>query len=394
MKITYIYNSRDLQTYIKNNIHYTISKSVLNYIPALAIKMRLVLSEELIRTSKEFGIFSYTDSIGYSYIIGQKKNILDFIKSKKTPIFKDLVLALNNFDKVHKYNITYNQKILYLFDAKPAIMGIINLTEDSFYEPSRTNRENIINKVAALIDQGVDIIDIGPQSTRPGATEITSQEEMSKLSNIVKSIKKEFKNVWISVDTYYSDTAKLCLDEGADIINDISGGVFDGNMLKTIAKYNCPYIIGHSPYKPRDWPNMDFHYEDVVLDIINHFQAQIAKLYELGYNLHNGIIIDPCIGFSKSPIHNLEILNQIEALRILDKPILIGTSRKSFIGIVIKEFLHKTHTPVPHDRLIGSLGSIAQSIIKNACNIVRTHDVYQTKEFIALLDAIRNYQYA
>ncbi len=394
MKIIYIQNSKDLRIYIKKQIQYSLeTKFNLNNVPSLAIKIPSILEKEVIDASKNYGVFAYTDCIKYSFLIGQKQSIFELLKATKPKIAKDIILSINNFDEIRRYDISYNQKILPLSDKKPLIMGVLNITQDSFYEKSRTTKEQALEKVAPLIDQGADIIDLGPQSTRPGASEIPPEEEISKVLEILKKIKKEFKNIWISIDTYYAKTAQACLDQGADIINDISGGDFDKDMLNIVAKYNCPYIIGHSPFKPSTWQNMEFNYDDIVLELTSHFKKKIEKLYDLGYNLYNGVIVDPCVGFSKSPIHNIEILNQIESLRILGKPILIGTSRKSFIGVIIKEFLNKEHIPPPEERLIGSLGSIAQSVVKNACNIVRTHDVVKTKEFVAVIDAIRNYHY-
>lgn len=395
MKITLLQTSKDVHVYIKRNIRYSIKTDEISKIaPSLGVKFEGTLEEEALKKSKDFGVFCYNQD-KWAFIIGNKYSIFELLKATKPKISKELIKHITNFDKEHRYNISYNSKVLHLSDLRPLVMGVINLTEDSFYASSRVSEKDILKKVEKMIEEGVDIIDLGPQSTRPGAEEISSHSEVSKLLEPLKTIRKEFKNIWISIDTYFSNTARICLEEGADIINDISGGVFDEDMLRTIAIYNCPYIIGHSSsYKPKDWPKIDFEYEDITIDIINHFKSQETKLLEFGYNLFNGIIIDPCIGFAKKPVHNLEILNEIEALRSLDKPILIGTSRKSFIGIVIKEFLQKKSIPSPEERLIGSLGSIAQSIVKNACHIVRVHDVKETKEFIAILDAIRNYHYA
>ncbi len=394
MKITFLHTSKDVHVYIKKNIRYSIkTDEISKIVPSLAVKFEGRLEEDVLKKSKDFGVFCYNQD-KWAFIIGNKYSIFELLKATKPKASKELISHISNFDKEHRYNITYNNKVLHLSDLRPLVMGVLNITEDSFYAPSRVDERDILKRVETLIEQGADIIDLGPQSTRPGAKEISSEEEVSKLLEPLRKIRKEFGNIFISIDTYFSNTARICLEEGADIINDISGGVFDEKMLQTIAIYNCPYIIGHSPYKPESWPGMDFEYEDITIDLINHFKSQEKKLIELGYNLFNGVIIDPCIGFAKKPIHNLQILNEIEALRSLDRPILIGTSRKSFIGIVLKEFLNKKSIPPPEERLIGSLGSIAQSVVKNACHIVRTHDVKETKEFVALLDAIRNYHYA
>ncbi|MGC9286248.1 MAG: dihydropteroate synthase [Hydrogenobaculum sp.] len=395
MKITFLNTSKEVHVYIKRNIHYSIkTEDVSKIVPSYAVKFEGFLEKNVLENAARFGVFCHNQG-KYAFVIGNKFSIFELLKATKPRIAQELIKHIVNFDKEHRYNVSYNTKVLHLSDMRPLVMGVINITKDSFYPPSRVDEKDILFRVEEFIKEGADIIDIGAQSTRPGAEEITSEEEVYKLLEPLKKIRKEFKNVWISIDTYFSNTARVCLEEGADIINDISGGVFDDDMLKTIAVYNCPYIIGHSSsYKPNQWPHTDFEYEDITLEIINHFKSQETKLLELGYNLFNGIILDPCIGFAKKPMHNLEILNQIEAFRSLDRPILIGTSRKSFIGIVIKEFLQKESMPSPEQRLIGSLGSIAQSITKNACHIVRTHDVAATKEFIALLDAVRNYHYA
>jgi len=395
MKITFLNTSKDVHVYIKTNVHYSIkTEDISKIVPSYAIKYEGFLEKNVLENAPRFGVFCY-NTPKYAFIIGTKYSIFELLKATKPKISKELIKHIVNFDKEHRYNISYNTKVLHISDLRPVVMGIVNITEDSFYAPSRADKSNVLQKVEELINQGADIIDIGAQSTRPGAQEISQEEELSRLLEPLKNIRKTFNDVWISVDTYYASVAEAALQEGADIINDISGSMFDDQMLKTIAKYHCPYIIGHSStHKPKDWSSIDFEYEDITLEIINHFKSQETKLLDLGYNLFNGIIIDPCIGFAKKPVHNLEILNQIEALRSLDRPILIGTSRKSFISIVIKEFLQKPSLLAPEKRLIGSLGSIAQSITKNACHIVRTHDVEPTKEFIALLDAIRNYHYA
>jgi dihydropteroate synthase len=304
---------------------------------------------------------------------------------------EDRSLALEILQKLQSYRkrsfkLQFNQKILPL-GIKTAVMGILNITPDSFsdgglyLEPSKA-----IERAVQMVEEGADIIDIGAESTRPGSERISAEEELRRILPVLKEVRKELPNVWISIDTYKAKVAQACLEEGADIINDISGGTFDGEMFRVVASYGCPYVLTHIKGRPETWREKPPVYEDVVEEIVLWFEERLRALKDTGYN--GQVILDPGIGFGKLPEHNVEILKRFEELRILGLPLLVGVSRKSFIGLVMEGLLRKKTEPV--ERLYGSLGALAPAVIKGA-NIARVHDVRQTREFLALLDTVRTY---
>jgi len=227
-----------------------------------------------------------------------------------------------------------------------------------------------------MIDEGADIIDLGGFSSRPGAKEITLEDEEKRVLPIVKLIYKTFKNVLISVDTFRSELAKKSLDNGAKIINDISGGDLDKEMFKTIGDYKAPYIMMHMkgiPKNMQDNPN----YEDVTVDIIKDFSRKIENAQSQGIN---DIIIDPGFGFGKTLNHNYEILNNLELFKILNRPILVGISRKSMI--------YKVLNNTPQRALTGTISLNTIALIMGA-NLLRVHDVKEAKETINLFNYLK-----
>ncbi len=286
------------------------------------------------------------------------------------------------------FQIQYNRKILPL-GLKTAIMGVLNVTPDSFSDGGLyTKPEDALRRAVQIYEEGGEIIDIGGESTRPGSERISAEEELNRVLPVLRVVRKELPDVWISVDTYKAQVAKVCLEEGADIINDVSGGTFDEEMLGVIAQYNCPYVIGHIKGRPETWKREPLIYEDVMEEIITWLKGRIDALLEAGYRREENIILDPGIGFGKMPEHNVEILQRFGELRVLGKPLMVGVSRKSFIGLIIEGFLGKKTEP--RERLFGSLGAVAPAVLSGA-RIVRTHDVKETREFLALLDAVRTY---
>ena len=265
-----------------------------------------------------------------------------------------------------------------LFDmSKPKIMGILNVTPDSFYDGGHfSTQKEILNQVEKMIDEGADIIDLGGFSSRPGAKEITLEDEEKRVLPIVKLIYKTFKNVLISVDTFRSELAKKSLDNGAKIINDISGGDLDKEMFKTIGEYKVPYIMMHMkgiPKNMQDNPN----YEDVTVDIIKDFSRKIENAQSQGIN---DIIIDPGFGFGKTLNHNYKILNNLELFKILNRPILVGISRKSMI--------YKVLNNTPQRALTGTISLNTIALIMGA-NLLRVHDVKEAKETINLFNYLK-----
>ena len=260
----------------------------------------------------------------------------------------------------------------------PIVMGILNLTTDSFYDGGNyLTDEKIILKVKTMLDEGASIIDIGAQSSKPGAMQMSSKEELKKILPTIKLLKSKFKNIIISVDTFWSNTAKQSVLKGANIINDISAGEIDKNMLRTIAKLNVPYIMMHMQGTPeimQDNPQ----YNNVTLEIINFFKHKISNLSKLGFNK---IIIDPGFGFGKTMQHNYQLLNNLTQFKNLKKPILVGASRKSMIYKLLD---------IENDKALNGTSIINTIALQNGANILRVHDVKEAIECIKITTFAKN----
>ena len=260
----------------------------------------------------------------------------------------------------------------------PIVMGILNLTTDSFYDGGNyLTDEKIILKVKTMLDEGASIIDIGAQSSKPGAIQMSSKEELKKILPTIKLLKSKFKNIIISVDTFWSNTAKQSVLKGANIINDISAGEIDKNMLRTIAKLNVPYIMMHMQGTPeimQDNPQ----YNNVTLEIINFFKHKISNLSKLGFNK---IIIDPGFGFGKTMQHNYQLLNNLTQFKNLKKPILVGASRKSMIYKLLD---------IETDKALNGTSIINTIALQNGANILRVHDVKEAIECIKITTFAKN----
>ena len=253
-------------------------------------------------------------------------------------------------------------------------MGILNVTPDSFYDGGIYSEINDIeNHVNKMIIDGMDILDIGGYSSRPGAKDISGKEEISRVLPILKHLKKAFPHLIISIDTFRSTVANASLAEGADMINDISAGTLDNKMMDVIAEYNCPYILMHMQGKPYNMQN-DPNYNDVTLEIIQYLAQKIKIAHD--NNIIN-LIIDPGFGFGKTQDNNFEILNNLEKFNILDKPIVAGFSRKSMI--------YKTLKTSSKNALNGTSALNTVALMKGA-KILRVHDVKEAKECIILYE--------
>ncbi len=315
----------------------------------------------------------------------QLRDFCSFLVKEDRGLALEILQRLQSYRK-RSFKVQYNQKILPL-GIKTAIMGVLNITPDSFSDGGLyLDTSSAIKRAVQMAEEGADIIDIGAESTRPGSKRIDVEEELRRILPVLKEVRRELPKVWISVDTYKSKVAQACLEEGADMINDISGGTFDEDMFKVVARYGCPYVLTHIKGKPETWKEDPPIYEDVVEEIILWLEERLKMLKDAGYN--GQAILDPGIGFGKLPEHNVEILKRFEEFRILGLPLLVGASRKSFIGLVLEGLLRRKTEPA--QRLYGSLGAIAPAVIKGA-NIVRVHDVRETREFLALLDTVRTY---
>ncbi|MBT4298099.1 MAG: dihydropteroate synthase [Flavobacteriaceae bacterium] len=265
-----------------------------------------------------------------------------------------------------------------VFDlSSPKIMGVLNVTPDSFYDGGVfSNEKKILAQVEKMILDGADIIDIGGFSSKPGAKTISLKEEEKRVIPIIKLINKTFNKIIISVDTFRSEIAEKSLNEGASIINDISGGDLDKNIYQISYKYKAPYIMMHMNGVPSNMQNNP-KYENINHDIIKDFTSKIDSAEKKGVC---DIIIDPGFGFGKTIQHNYQILNNLKLYTVLKKPILVGISRKSMIYKLLKTD--------PSKALNGttSLNTIA---LINGANILRVHDVKEAKEVIKLYSFLK-----
>lgn len=260
---------------------------------------------------------------------------------------------------------------------KTYIMGILNITPDSFSDGGEFNSINsALIQAQNMISNGVDIIDIGGQSTRPGAKQISLEDELDRVIPIITAIRRE-SNIPISVDTTRSEVAKAAIKAGADIVNDISGGTFDPEMLITVAKLNVPIILMHIRGNPETMQQLT-DYEDVIKDIYNFLWTQMEKAIAVGIKQHH-IMIDPGIGFAKNHQQNLEIIRNLSKFKTLKCPILIGVSRKSFIGKILNQ-------NNPKERIWGTAAACSAAIFYGA-DILRVHDVKEMVEVALVADA-------
>src|SRR5450759_1700368 len=269
---------------------------------------------------------------------------------------------------------TLNCKGKLLVIDKPLVMGIINITSDSFYEGSRSQTvESILSQATKMIGEGADIIDIGGQSTRPGSERISVKEELQRVLSAIETILKNFSETIISVDTYQAIVAEECVRSGAAIINDISAGNMDSEMISTVAKLKVPYICMHMKGTPENMQQQPT-YENVTKEVLDFFIQKTDECRRAGIN---DVIIDPGFGFGKTISHNFTLLKELSAFKMLEKPIMAGLSRKSTIyktlGINTNEALNGTTV----------LNTLA---LQNGANILRVHDVKEAKEVIKLYE--------
>ncbi|ADL07345.1 dihydropteroate synthase [Thermosediminibacter oceani] len=264
--------------------------------------------------------------------------------------------------------------------GRTLVMGIINVTPDSFYSGSRKqDLKEILKTASYMVESGADIIDVGGLSTRPGSDPVTEEEELARVLPAVKAIRESFPQIPISVDTYRAEVARRSLQAGADIINDISGFMFDENLVKVAAEFRAPLVLMHIKGTPKDMQK-DPHYDDVVREIAEYFLERMEFAEAAGVD-PDKIILDPGIGFGKQYQHNLEIMVRLEEFKSLKKPLLIGASRKTFIGKALGDV-------PPEERLEGTLAVTALCVMKGV-DIVRVHDVKENRRVVDLLEAVK-----
>ena len=280
--------------------------------------------------------------------------------------------------------IKWNGKIL-KFD-RPLIMGILNITPDSFSDGGRFfSRGSALKQAERMAGEGADIIDVGGESTRPYAEQVSAEEEIRRVIPVIRKIKKKIRTL-VSIDTYKSKVARLALEEGADIINDISALRMDRDMGKVAARAGVPVILMHMQGRPRGM-QANPHYRDVISEISGFLRERVKKAEECGIDVKK-IIVDPGIGFGKTVEHNLLIIKNLERFKKLGCPVLAGPSRKSFIGKVLNPGVNLGVNLGVNERFEGTAAAVALCVW-NGADIVRVHDVREMKRVANLTYAIK-----
>lgn len=265
------------------------------------------------------------------------------------------------------------------FSRRTYIMGILNVTPDSFSDSGLYfDRSEAIKRALRMAEEGADIIDIGGESTRPGSEPLAIEEELKRTVPVIEALSKELA-IPLSIDTYKSEVARMALDAGASMVNDISGLRFDPEMANIVSEYKVPVVIMHIKGTPKDMQKNPA-YEALMPEIIDSLREGIGLALESGIS-EDKLVIDPGIGFGKTSEHNLEIIHSLLNLTLLEKPVLVGPSRKAFIGRVLGDV-------PPTARLEGTAAAVAISIM-NGANIIRVHDVKEMVEVARVADAIK-----
>jgi len=260
----------------------------------------------------------------------------------------------------------------------PVVMGVLNVTPDSFYDGGRYGAyEQAVERAWRMVDEGAAILDVGGESSRPGSDPVPAEVQKERILPVIQAVRERWQG-WISVDTCSSDVALAAVEQGADMINDISAGGLDPDMKKVAAELGVPCILMHMKGKPKTMQDKPV-YGDVVPEIIEHLAERIAVWEDAGVASEN-ILVDPGIGFGKTVDHNLLILKHLRELEVLGRPIVLGTSRKAFVGALLDRDLE--------GRLVGTLATVAIGAW-NGAHILRVHDVQETREVLAIVHAIK-----
>ena len=262
---------------------------------------------------------------------------------------------------------------------KTNIMGVLNVTPDSFYDGRKGFKDwDFVQKGFDLIHAGLDILDVGGESTRPGAKELSVHTEKGRVSDVIRDIKKNFPKLIISIDTRKSEVAKAALKGGATIINDVSGLTFDSEILSVASEFGSGICIMHSKGLPENMQNQP-SYDNIVLDIYDFLEEKINQAKKAGIS-EEKIIVDPGIGFGKSLSHNKALIKNLSLFHGLGCPVMVGLSRKSFIGEIVGEL-------DPSKRLGGSLAALL-TVVSRGAHLVRVHDVIETKQAIEVWNSL------
>lgn len=277
----------------------------------------------------------------------------------------------------HPLTINVNGQLMEFDHAQ--VMGILNVTPDSFYAHSRKQTEaEILARAHQIVDEGASIIDLGAYSSRPNASDISIEEEMKRLRSALRVIRRELPDAVLSIDTFRADVARMCVEEyGAALINDISAGEMDKEMFTTIAQLRVPYIIMHMQGTPQ-YMQHNPYYENLLKEVFYYFSEKVQKLRDLGVN---DIILDPGFGFGKTLEHNYQLMNHLEEFSIFRLPVMVGISRKSMI-------YHLLNTTA-NDALNGTtvLNTVA---LQKGANILRVHDVKAAVEAVTLVEKMKH----
>jgi dihydropteroate synthase len=263
--------------------------------------------------------------------------------------------------------------------SHPQVMGILNVTPDSFYSKSRKHGDDQVSaRVSQILGEGGTIIDVGAYSSRPGAANVSEEEEIERLRPTLALINREHPDVVISVDTFRARVAEVCVEEyGVAIVNDIAAGMMDGKMFDTVARLNVPYIMMHMKGTPQNMQN-EPEYENLMREMILYFVEKVDRLHQMGLN---DIILDPGFGFGKTLEHNYELLAHMDGLSIFQLPILVGVSRKSMITKLLE---------IPTDQALNGTTVIDTIALTKGADILRVHDVKEAVQAVAIFNKMND----
>ena len=285
-------------------------------------------------------------------------------------------MILNRFITTQPPEMTINCKGKLIDLSTPKVMGILNITHNSFYDGGKYMEESeVLAQVKKMISEGADFIDLGAYSSKPKAEFVSENTELKRIVPIVSLILKHYPKTLISIDTFRSEVARVCIENGAAIINDISAGSVDDTMMETVAKYNVPYVMMHKRGTPETMQTLT-NYDNIVKELIHYFSEKVALARSFGIN---DLIIDPGFGFAKTLDQNYEVLQKLELFNVLELPLLVGVSRKSMIYNLFK--------CTPDEALNGTTIINTLALTKGA-KILRVHDVKQAVECVTMYNKI------
>lgn len=309
----------------------------------------------------------------------QLKNVVKKLNMQPFGLKKVANRIKSAIDNIYKTEVIFEAKgKKWLLGKQTLVMGILNITPDSFYDGGEYfKKQDAVKKALRMAEAGADIIDVGGESSRPGSQPVSVSEELKRVIPVIKQVAK-ISDIVVSVDTTKAEVARQAIEAGARIVNDISALRFDPQMAKVCAEKKAGVVLMHMRGTPATMQT-DVNYNDLMSDIFNHLQERIAFAVKTGIKKQR-IVIDPGIGFGKNLEDNLKIINRLSEFKALGRPIILGTSRKSFIGKILGLDAK--------DRLEGSIATIAAGVL-NGASIVRVHDVKETRMAVDMIDAIK-----